>query len=551
MSSTNKKMDEDIEKLRMILDNPTNPKIKKHVNQHDKILKSLQQRFTTYSSFEGEQKPWYEDFHLKNLEPQVIIHEKDEIREPDSFSPTQFPEPEVAIHQEPSSSDECMKELVDEDDLFEVETVEYIPIEFIEVIQKQKDIPEKTQIEKDISACDQTSSEDNLPDWEPVNDEQSIIKDTVEPPVEEFIEITAQEKQSEQEFTAEEPIPEPILVNKDEKPDKELEITHEEKQDTAEWKQVEQSKQPELIFEEFSEETTPTQIEAEVEIKQSSEDIATWEPIEENTQPSSSFVEEKECTDSEQPLPSSKESKADLKRNQKEIKQQKKQQQKQQRLEEKKKKQQEKEKKKAEKKQQKMMKKNHYQVLRTEKQVWDIEETSQITEYQEKGTLEEGDTHLVSQENTDYDQEMFHEVPQEKSFTLVEEPQISSESKMENQEPSQKKKVFKILTPKRKSTLKTKKDKKTKTMKSVDSDFLDGKENTDSLKQSDTQNTSPIFTHGDFRLYEKDITTPAGKTRTVRFFSKKTPDEGRPISLPEDYSVKVNKRTGLPYLKKK
>jgi hypothetical protein len=58
------------------------------------------------------------------------------------------------------------------------------------------------------------------------------------------------------------------------------------------------------------------------------------------------------------------------------------------------------------------------------------------------------------------------------------------------------------------------------------------------------------YTHGDFTLYKKEIKTATGKKRTVHFFSKKIPDVGEPVQLPENYEVKVNKRTGLPYLKK-
>ena len=60
-----------------------------------------------------------------------------------------------------------------------------------------------------------------------------------------------------------------------------------------------------------------------------------------------------------------------------------------------------------------------------------------------------------------------------------------------------------------------------------------------------------VYTHGDFTLYKKEIKTATGKKRTVHFFSKKTPDMGDAVQLPEGYEVKVNRRTNLPYLKKK
>jgi Holliday junction resolvasome RuvABC DNA-binding subunit len=59
------------------------------------------------------------------------------------------------------------------------------------------------------------------------------------------------------------------------------------------------------------------------------------------------------------------------------------------------------------------------------------------------------------------------------------------------------------------------------------------------------------FMHGDYTLYEKVIETKDGKKRKVRFFSIAQPEDGEPIELPKGYEVKENKKTGLPYLKKK
>jgi DNA integrity scanning protein DisA with diadenylate cyclase activity len=59
------------------------------------------------------------------------------------------------------------------------------------------------------------------------------------------------------------------------------------------------------------------------------------------------------------------------------------------------------------------------------------------------------------------------------------------------------------------------------------------------------------FQHGEYTLYEKEIDTKSGKTRKVRFFSKAEPEDGHPIELPKGYAVKENKKTGVPYLKRK
>ena len=59
------------------------------------------------------------------------------------------------------------------------------------------------------------------------------------------------------------------------------------------------------------------------------------------------------------------------------------------------------------------------------------------------------------------------------------------------------------------------------------------------------------FRHGDYTLFEKHIDTESGGKKTVRFFSKAQPEDGEPIELPKGYEVKENKKTGVPYLKKK
>ncbi len=59
------------------------------------------------------------------------------------------------------------------------------------------------------------------------------------------------------------------------------------------------------------------------------------------------------------------------------------------------------------------------------------------------------------------------------------------------------------------------------------------------------------YTHGEYTLYRKEITMQNGKTRTLHFFSKSTPADAEAVSLPDGFEVKVNKKTKLPYLRKK
>lgn len=59
------------------------------------------------------------------------------------------------------------------------------------------------------------------------------------------------------------------------------------------------------------------------------------------------------------------------------------------------------------------------------------------------------------------------------------------------------------------------------------------------------------YSYRNYELYEKKIEIKGGKERTVRFFSKEKPDVGEPIKLPKGYEVNTNKKTGVPYLRKK
>ena len=65
------------------------------------------------------------------------------------------------------------------------------------------------------------------------------------------------------------------------------------------------------------------------------------------------------------------------------------------------------------------------------------------------------------------------------------------------------------------------------------------------------QDAKKSYKHGDYILYKKEVETSGNKKRTVHFFSKKKPDVGKATSLPNDYEVKINKRTKVPYLRKK
>lgn len=59
------------------------------------------------------------------------------------------------------------------------------------------------------------------------------------------------------------------------------------------------------------------------------------------------------------------------------------------------------------------------------------------------------------------------------------------------------------------------------------------------------------YTHNGWTLYTRDVKLKGGRMQKIYFFSKRTPKSGKPCEMPPGYAVGVNKRTGLPYLKKK
>ena len=60
------------------------------------------------------------------------------------------------------------------------------------------------------------------------------------------------------------------------------------------------------------------------------------------------------------------------------------------------------------------------------------------------------------------------------------------------------------------------------------------------------------YVEGEYKLYVKHIELKGnkGKKYPMYFFSKKTPKSGEQCNLPKGYIVKVNEKTGLPFLKR-
>jgi len=58
------------------------------------------------------------------------------------------------------------------------------------------------------------------------------------------------------------------------------------------------------------------------------------------------------------------------------------------------------------------------------------------------------------------------------------------------------------------------------------------------------------YTYGDYRLYSREVMLRGDRPQNIYFFAKHEPKSGNPSRMPRGYTVKVNERTGMPFLKK-
>mgnify|MGYP006304870883 CR=1 FL=1 len=71
------------------------------------------------------------------------------------------------------------------------------------------------------------------------------------------------------------------------------------------------------------------------------------------------------------------------------------------------------------------------------------------------------------------------------------------------------------------------------------------------IEEEPSDKKSKFYSYKGYDLYKKEIITKNGNKRTVHFFSKNKQKDAKKIKLPKGYIVKQNKKTKVPYLKKK
>ena len=72
----------------------------------------------------------------------------------------------------------------------------------------------------------------------------------------------------------------------------------------------------------------------------------------------------------------------------------------------------------------------------------------------------------------------------------------------------------------------------------------------DTLVHGGARSNMP-YTYQGWTLYSRAVKLKKGPTVTIYFFSKRKPKSGKPMDeMPKGRKVGVNKRTGLPFLRK-
>ena len=118
------------------------------------------------------------------------------------------------------------------------------------------------------------------------------------------------------------------------------------------------------------------------------------------------------------------------------------------------------------------------------------------------------------------------------------------EKKKESSSNNETKRIEK--TPDKEQT--KKKGKKSSSDQKVNKKSGEEKKNEEKNK---SQSDSPGFQYNDYILFQKTIKISDKEKRTIHFFAKEPPETGEPAELPEDYEVKINRKTGVPYIRKK
>lgn len=472
MAQDKKSKVDDINKLRKILDNPTDPNTKKLISEDEKALDSIRRRLAAEPSKtpRSDLLPHKHD----SLEPRITIHTKaPSIPQPH----TVLPEFQLVPHSLPAQPVSTPASLFANEDLYEVEKVDVLLPEFLEATPKKPQETETTIRHYEPQVLDQ-----RLPEWQ-------LVEEThpVEPPT--------------QPLPHEEPTADNI---------------------------------PE--FEPIDTHLTPEPVVKPVE----------WEPLPAKEKPVEAPVEFQPVMLPEpQPQKLSKKEERDIKKAEK---------------------QKQKEAKRQKKLELKKMKREARQKEREAKRV--AKEQEKIQLIPEKKPLKQEPMTTVEPSQITVDMTAFQGIESidRKTAELLYKNGYFS---IENLRDATVDDLVQVRGIKRKLAKNIKKEVEQKTTRHPESEFVPMKNKISAKKpreepeditewesyhideSSEEPSFIPACTYKGYTLYKRETSRGSGRKTTVHFFSKDKPDVGDPAELPDGYSIAVNRKTGVPYLKKK
>lgn len=187
-----------------------------------------------------------------------------------------------------------------------------------------------------------------------------------------------------------------------------------------------------------------------------------------------------------------------------------------------------------------------------------------ISENKEDDTLPQW--HAVDEESKRKEKKKFSRVKSKKTSISPQRKHVKqpvSEPKGETIEPKKEKRTNDIWEPlpsekKKEDSSKPSKhsvEKKIETFSEINdynNETLSQKN--DKIQQSEEStidSNNQGYTYNGYHLYKKVIKISDDDSRTIHFFAKEPPETGEPADLPSGYEVKINRRTGVPYIRKK
>ena len=151
------------------------------------------------------------------------------------------------------------------------------------------------------------------------------------------------------------------------------------------------------------------------------------------------------------------------------------------------------------------------------------------------------------------------EIVEEKKIEVEEKKEAEGAARKKKTREKKRRKIFKTWEPaKERKIAKEKKRREKKEVESfepfLEEDFEEeieeeGEKGKDKGKVEGK--SGEICRYKGYTLYRKEITLTDGSKKVIHFFSKEETDEGEPSPLPKGYEIKLDRKTGIPFIRRK